>query len=116
MSNGGLSLTESKHGDICVLTVAGRIDSSNAAAFMSRLGDLISSGVAKILIDLGSVMYLTSAAFRALLVANRDIAAKNGKLGLCALNGQVRELFEIGGLLELFSIYPSREDAFSKLA
>jgi anti-anti-sigma factor len=60
-------------------------------------------------------MYLTSAAFRALLVANRDIAAKNGRLGLCGLNGQVRELFEIGGLLDLFKIYPSREDAFSSL-
>jgi anti-anti-sigma factor len=116
MNNESLSLTESKHGDICVLAVSGRIDSSNASTFMSRLGDLISSGATKILVDLGSVMYLTSAAFRALLVANRDIAAKDGKLSLCGLSGQVRELFEIGGLLEVFTIYASREDAFSKLA
>src|SRR4051812_30863283 len=96
MSNGGtgagaLSITQSQHADICVLSVTGRIDSSSAPTLMSRLGDLIASGVKVILIDLGAVMYLTSAAFRALLVANRDLAAKSGRLGLCGVTGQVRE-------------------------
>jgi anti-anti-sigma factor len=109
-------MTQSQHGDICILSVVGRIDSSNAEAFMSRLAALISSDVKTILIDLGSVIYLTSAAFRALLVANRDIAASNGRLALCGVIGQVRDLFEIGGLLNIFTIYPSREEAFSKLA
>jgi anti-anti-sigma factor len=111
-----LSIAESRTGDICVLSVTGRIDSSNAAAFMSRLGGLISSGVKTVLIDLASVVYLTSAAFRALLVANRDIGAKNGRLALCGVVGQVRELFEIGGLLDVFAIYPSREEALTKLS
>ena len=83
---------------------------------MARLGGLISSGVSTILVDLASVMYLTSAAFRALLVANRDIGAKNGRLALCGVMGQVRELFEMGGLLNVFTIYPSREEALSKLS
>jgi hypothetical protein len=30
--------------------------------------------------------------------------------------GQVRELFEMGGLLNVFTIYPSREEALSKLS
>lgn len=114
-STDALSMTQSQHGEICILSVTGRIDSSNAATFMSRLGALISSGVKVILIDLGSVIYLTSAAFRALLVANRDIAANNGRLALCGVMGQVRDLFEIGGLLDIFTIFPSREEAFSKL-
>ena len=29
--------------------------------------------------------------------------------------GHVRELFEMGGLLQIFTIYPSREEAFSQL-
>ncbi len=116
MNADSLAMTESRHGKVCVLLVSGRIDSSNSAAFMARLGELISSGVSTILVDLASVMYLTSAAFRALLVANRDIGAKNGQLALCGVMGQVRELFEMGGLLNVFTIYPSREEALSKLS
>jgi anti-anti-sigma factor len=115
MNADSLSITESRHGEVCVLSVTGRIDSSNSSKFMGQLGGLISSGTRKILIDLASVIYLTSAAFRALLVANRDIGAKNGQLALCGVIGQVRELFELGGLLNVFTIYPSRDEALSKL-
>jgi stage II sporulation protein AA (anti-sigma F factor antagonist) len=115
MNADSLSMTESRNGEICVLSISGRIDSSNAGAFMARLGEIISSGVKTILIDLASVMYLTSAAFRALLVANRDIGAKSGRLALCRVVGQVRDLFEMGGLLNVFTIYPSRDEALSKL-
>ena len=87
MNADSLAMTKSRHGKVCVLSVSGRIDSSNSAAFMARLGELISSGVSTILVDLASVMYLTSAAFRALLVANRDIGAKNGQLALCGVSG-----------------------------
>ena len=61
MNAHSLAMTESRHGKVCVLSVSGRIDSSNSAAFMARLGELISSGVSTILVDLASVMYLTSA-------------------------------------------------------
>jgi RNA polymerase sigma-70 factor (ECF subfamily) len=57
-------------------------------------GTAIASGVKVILIDLGAVMYLTSAAFRALLVANRDLAAKSGRLGLCGVTGKERKRTE----------------------
>ena len=81
MSNGNmttdLSMTESQHGEVCVLSLTGRIDSSNAETFMTRLKTIIASGVQTVLIDLAAVKYLTSAAFRALLVANRSIGEKN---------------------------------------
>jgi anti-anti-sigma regulatory factor len=36
-------------------------------------------------------------------------------IALVAVIGQVRELFELGGLLNVFAIYPSRDEALSKL-
>jgi anti-anti-sigma factor len=79
------------------------------------LTHLISSGEKSILVDLDAVLYLTSAAFRALLVAAHEAEHGTASLALCNLGGHVRELFEMGGLLEIFAIHNSREEALQKL-
>lgn len=115
MSTDALSLTESQHGDLCVLSVIGRVDSSNADKLMQKLKALAATDVRNIVIDMAAVKYLTSAAFRVLLVANGSLKDKSGKLALCGVTGHVRELFEMGGLLQTFTIFPSREEALSKM-
>jgi anti-anti-sigma factor len=67
------------------------------------------------LVDLDAVLYLTSAAFRALLIAAHEAEQRTVSLALCNLGGHVRELFEISGLLEVFAIYNSREEALQQL-
>ena len=110
-----LSLAESQHGDLTILSVVGRIDSSNADKLTQRLKELVATGVKTVLIDFASVKYLTSAAFRVLLVANGSLKEKGGQLALCGVTGHVRELFEMGGLLQAFTMFQSREEAMSKL-
>ena len=82
MNTDPLSLSESQHGDLTVLSVVGRIDSSNADKLTQRLKDLIATGVKTVLIDFTAVKYLTSAAFRVLLVANGSLKEKGGQLAL----------------------------------
>ena len=108
-------MTESQQGEVCILSLVGRVDSSNSESVMVRLKGIISSGAKTILVDLASVKYLTSAAFRVLLVTNRNLTESNGRLILCGMAGHVRELFEMGGLLQIFTTYASREEALSKL-
>src|ERR1700683_655022 len=115
MNTSALTIGQSRDGDVCVVTLSGRIDSTNANDLMNRLNALISSGEKSIVVDFGSVLYLTSAAFRTLLVAT-DAAERNAaKFVLCSLGGHVRELFEMGGLLEVFTIHPSRAEAIAQL-
>jgi anti-anti-sigma factor len=66
-------------------------------------------------VDFSAVLYLTSAAFRVLLVATDEAERNAGRIALCNLVGQVRELFEMGGLLEAFTVHGSREEALVKL-
>jgi anti-anti-sigma factor len=110
-----LSIGQTRAGDVCIVTLSGRIDSTNANDMMAELSRLISSGEKSILVDLGAVLYLTSAAFRALLVATDEAERQRAKFALCSLAGHVRELFEMGGLLEAFAIHNSREDALQQL-
>jgi stage II sporulation protein AA (anti-sigma F factor antagonist) len=116
MNTSALTIGQSRDAGVCVVTLSGRIDSTNANDLMRELTSLISSGEKSIVVDFGSVMYLTSAAFRALLVAT-DAAERNAAaFVLCSLGGHVRDLFEMGGLLDVFAIQPSRVEAVAKLA
>jgi anti-sigma B factor antagonist len=96
-----LMIDESRSGRTCVVALTGRIDSTNAEELMGRLA---------------GVVYLTSAAFRALLVASHEAERKDVGFALCNVAGQVRELFEMGGLLEAFTVHDSREEGLAKLA
>lgn len=111
----GLTMTESHSGGVCIVSLTGRIDSANAADFTAHLNGLISSGEKSILLDFANVLYLTSAAFRALLVATDEAEQKAARLALCSLASQVRELFEMGGLLDAFTILSSRDEALARL-
>jgi anti-sigma B factor antagonist len=115
MSNTALGMQQGHAGEVCVVSISGRIDSSNAAELLDRLNKLLSSGEKKILIDFKDVLYLTSAAFRVLLVATDEAERNAARVVLCGLLGQVRELFEMGGLLEAFTVHGSREDALASL-
>src|SRR5439155_2957242 len=110
-----LSIGQTRAGNVCIVTLSGRIDSTNANDVMAVLTRLISSGEKSILVDLGAVLYLTSAAFRALLVATDQAEHQAASFALCSLAGHVRELFEMGGLLEVFAIHNSREEALKQL-
>ena len=115
MNNTALRMEDSRAGAVCVLSISGRIDSENAADLLDRLNKLLASGEKTILLDFKEVLYLTSAAFRVLLVATDEAERNAARVVLCGLLGQVRELFEMGGLLEVFTIHGSREDALASL-
>jgi anti-anti-sigma factor len=110
-----LSIGETRAGNVCIVTLSGRIDSTNANDVMAEFTRLISSGEKSILVDLGAVLYLTSAAFRALLIATDQAEQQAASFALCNVAGHVRELFEMGGMLEVFAIHNSREEALKQL-
>jgi len=115
MASNSLNIAESRAGMICIVALAGRIDSTNAEQLMTRLNSLLSSGEKAILVDFSEVIYLTSAAFRTLLVATDEAERNTARFVLCSVLGQVRELFEMGGLLDAFTIHGSREEALTRL-
>ena len=113
MSN-TLTITEIRAGQACVLALAGRIDSTNSQQLMTSLNRLIEAGEKIVVVDFKEVLYLTSAAFRVLLVATDEAERNAARFALCSVLGQVRELFEMGGLLDAFTIHASHEEAMAQ--
>jgi anti-anti-sigma factor len=99
-----------------VLALTGRIDSTNADQLIARVNKLFEAGEKSLVVDLKEVLYLTSAAFRVLLVATDEAERNAARFALCSVLGQVRELFEMGGLLDAFTIHASREEALTSAA
>ena len=116
MASNALSIAESRSGQVCVVALSGRIDSTNAEELLTRLNGLLASGEKALVVDFAEVIYLTSAAFRALLVATDEAERSAARFVLCSVLGQVRELFEMGGLLDAFTIHSSREEALTRWA
>ncbi len=93
----------------------GRIDSLTAKEFGDRVSALIRSGANRIVIDLANIAYISSAGFRALLIAGKLAEETNGRLALCGVVGEVQRLFEISAFSAAFQIYPTREECIAKV-
>jgi anti-anti-sigma factor len=106
-----MEILEARTGNMAVVHVVGRVNSGNAPELDERLKQLVGAGCRGIVIDLAHLDHMTSAGFRCLLRAERQVQQLAGKLVLCGLQGLTLELFEVGGFLAMFSIASTREEA-----
>ena len=111
-----MDIQELEAGKVTVIAVSGRIDSTNAVDFGNRLRALYTSPGRRLLLDLQQLEYISSAGFRTLLIALRRATDTGGRLALSGLTSRVRDLFDLGGFLDNFSIKPTREDGIASLA
>ena len=110
-----MKLVEAVNDDVTIVEAYGRLDSTTAKEFGERLMSLIEAGRRAIVVDLQHIIYISSAGFRALLIANRATSEKQGKLALCGVIGEVKRLFDIGAFTGEFLICPTQADGIGKL-
>jgi anti-sigma B factor antagonist len=111
-----MDIGEEHNGEITIVAVTGRIDSNTARSFGEKLADLIKAGHKRVVIDLKNLVYISSAGFRALLLAGRLAEESQGALVLCSLSPEVQRLFDLGAFSDLFPIYSSREEGLTRLS
>lgn len=110
-----ITLSEERHGKVVVVAVRGRIDTLTATTLTAALDGHFKRNGARVLVDLREVTYISSAGFRALLVASRKAAEAGGVFGLCNVIGEVCRLFEIAALTDFFKTYREQSDALSAM-
>lgn len=110
-----MDLIEQEVAGVTVLTVKGRVDSTNSTDFSGRLSELFATPGRRLLLELQHLEYISSAGFRSLLIAARHAGKNDGKFALCGLSGKLRDLFDLGGFLDNFLIHATRDEGISKL-
>jgi anti-sigma B factor antagonist len=101
-------IIEERVNNVIVLEPQGSIDSSNAKAFGERLTTLMNEGERRLIVDFGRLTLITSAGFRALLIAGKCANQTGTNFALCNVEGKIRQLFDLGGFLDLFPIHADR--------
>ena len=108
-----MDLLEEKVGAVTVVAVKGRVDSTTAPALGERLTANLAALKVRVVLDLSRLEYISSAGFRVLLLAAKRADETGSRFVVCGISGKVRQLFDLGGFLDLFTIVGSREEGIA---
>lgn len=111
-----MELRDERIGDICVVTAQGRLDGVSSAAFAERIGALIDTPGARLLVDFAGVDFVSSAGLRAVLQILKRVKTGAGAFALCNVPAAVREVFDISGFTAMLSIHATRAEGLAALA
>ncbi len=93
-----------KHCDL--LTVKGKVDSFTAPDLTKAIEKLNADGRFKLVLELGSLEYMSSAGFRALLMAQRNCKRYNrGEVVLATVPKKIMDALDLTGFTPLFKIF-----------
>ncbi|WP_456451254.1 STAS domain-containing protein [Hydrogenimonas sp.] len=81
------------------IAFAGRLDATNAAEAMTRVGEGLETLDRDVLLDLGALEYISSAGLQVLLKCAKAAQAAGRGLYLGGANPNVREILKISGFL-----------------
>jgi len=101
---------------ILLVAISGRLDTGSAPVFDARLAPELARPQPHILVDLGTVTYISSAGLRSILQLVKHAAANRGRVGLFGAQPHILEVVEISGFPSLLDLYPDRTTALSQHA
>ena len=122
-SNGSTSATSSQHNledlsihvhlvdGLQVFELTGSLDIATSPAARAALVSATERGDHRLIVDLTKLEFLDSTGLGALIGAQRRAKEFDGELRLVAKEGQILRLLRITGLLKVFAVYGTLDDA-----
>jgi len=99
-----------------VMELSGRLDSATAPSIEEDIALCIQSGARDMILDCDKVTYITGTGMQSLLRLARKMQDARGKLAVCNLHNQVRDVFDFCGLEGVLPVYDTMSDARGALA
>ncbi|MGA9383019.1 MAG: STAS domain-containing protein [Phormidium sp.] len=97
------------HPDFKIVEPSGILDSVKGTKFREEVSNLIVNGAKIILVDFQEVTFMDSSGLGALVLALKTVRAAGAKIFICAINDQVKMLFELTSMDKVFKIFPNRK-------
>ncbi len=112
-----IKVTKLSEGNIVLLEPKGSLIGGNETDELKEsLAKLLNDGHRKVLIDLGKVDYLNSTALGTLVSAHTSYSKQGGKIKLCNVNKNIKNIFVITKLTLVFDVLDSQLDAIASFA
>ena len=97
----------------CVVPLQGEIDLNVSPKIAVSLADLTARRAAHIVVDLTGVTYVDSSGLAALIQGMQNVEEYGGKFAIAGLQADVRPIFEIARLDQVFQIFPDVDSALA---
>ncbi|HEY9814941.1 MAG TPA: STAS domain-containing protein [Candidatus Obscuribacterales bacterium] len=94
---------------IKVVQPTGILDSTKTNQFRAEISELVNSGAKIILVNLKDITFIDSSGLGALVIALKTVRSAGGRFYICSINEQVRILFELTSMDQVFEVYDNQE-------
>jgi anti-sigma B factor antagonist len=101
--------------DAPAFTVRGDVDLATARALEEALEARVRDSVGALVVDLTRVAFIDSTGLQVLLRVRALLGREDRALALICPHGPVRRVFELAGVSDVFSLYPTRAAAAAAL-
>jgi len=109
-----MELSENRDGGATIMRIVGRVDSSVSKLLEERVQVVIARDE-NIVIDLAGMTYVSSAGLRSFILLAKHGRGRQKAVALAAMQYEVSEIFEISGLMEMFSVHGTVDAAVAAL-
>lgn len=106
-----MEIEVSREEDIVIVKVSGKLDALSGPNYERQVRALIDTTANRLVIDCDRLIYVSSAGLRALLNITKPVLARGGRMVYCGLQDAVQEVFEMTGLLSVFTVCASLPEA-----
>src|SRR4028119_441192 len=96
-----------------VLDLTGEVDSYNSPKLREKMVSLIDEGNPDLIINMTGVDYIDSTGLGTLVGGLKRASEKNGAIRLICPNEQIYKVFNITGLVKVFSIFDNEAAALA---
>lgn len=110
-----MQILEEKSDDVIIVMIDDHLDTVTAPDFERRLLGLVDAGERRLMIDCSALAYVNSAGLKVFLIAAKKLDAAGGRMALCALQANVRMVFETIGFDRIMNIADNRAQALAML-
>lgn len=98
-----------------VVSLSGRLDTVTAPDCDRKFHDLLADNF-RVVVDFAGVDYISSAGLRSVLLMERQVREKNGRICLANLGHNVRTVFDISGIGRIFECKDSVDEAIAAVS
>lgn len=110
-----MEISQRKQNGIAIVELKGKLDTLACPELEKKLCDIITETECRFLVDFSQLDFISSSGLRVLLIVAKQLKCANGKIVLCGLKKNIKEVFDIAGFSQLFKIFPSQAEAANEL-
>lgn len=110
-----MQITERREDALLILHLEGRLDQAGAQIFQERALLAIHGGMHRMVIDFSGASFVASMGIRSLIIPAQEISKLGGKFALTGLNPELHRLFEMSGLLTVFKVHDTMDEAIASV-